>query len=149
MLKKILISNGLVILLIGSALTLVAQSNRGTERPNAVPKVAIPFSGEIQAVNLEIGSGQPSITIAAGAIQLAPYYVLQQSELLLDIGVFVEGECFESLSNPGTFLAFWISTGDENQLDLRDEFGRPLWAVTRGFGRGGGNGPRMGRGPCG
>jgi hypothetical protein len=154
MLEKVLILCGFLILLTGSVFTLVAQPNRGADRPNTVEKVASPFSGKIQAVNLEIGSGQPSIMIAAGTIQLGPYYFLQQSDLLLEIDTFVEGECFESLSNPGTFLAFWISNGDEeNLLELRDEYGRPLWAGSRGFGRGRGNGPmnggRMGRGFCG
>jgi hypothetical protein len=136
--------------LVGSVITLAVQPNRGSERPNVTPKDAVTFAGKIQEVDLGTGLAQPTIVVESKTIRLAPFYVLEQSDLLIEVGALVEGECFESLSSPGTFLGFWISNeNDDNHLELRDEFGRPFWATNRGFGRGRGAGSRMGGGRCG
>ncbi|MBI3949990.1 MAG: hypothetical protein HY314_06000 [Acidobacteria bacterium] len=138
-----LLNISIVALIIG-AVSFVATAqnpqNRGGNRPNATLTNIVSLEGVVESVNLRIGQGTPSFTLAKAngskvTVITGPYYILLENNFAINVGDQMVVRAFPSLFE-NTYVAVELknlTTGAA--LTLRDENGFPLW--TRGGGPGG------------
>lgn len=125
--------------------SIVAQQNRG-QRPGtgagqqqgagmATPVEVFNLTGSISEVNLGLGQGSPSVVVSGETFVLAPYSYLEEIGLTLEVGDTVTITYFESKVFEGQLIIVSITKG-ETLYSLRNEYGQPLWAGTRGRAQG-------------
>lgn len=136
------------LILVGS---VVAQRN--TVRPGSVPgREAAPkdiflVEGEITSLSLGIAQGSPSIVINdQDTIVLGSYNYLSEAGFGVESGDVISAQVFESIVHDGLLVAVSISS-PSGTIQIRDEFGQPLWKRSSGR-RLAPRGGRMGGAAC-
>lgn len=143
-----------ITLLMLVAVASVAAAGNGTGFA-ADPTQAFEVSGPVLAINAGSGSGMPMIsvddaTLGPVDVALGPVWFLQEAEFSAAVNDEVHLLAYPCATCAASAVAAWVenlTTGDN--VDLRDEDGRPLWTQRQnqrsgssrpGQGNGGDNG---------
>ncbi len=112
-------------------------------------KTIVTIEGPVEAVSLGIAQGSPSIVVNGTQIVLGPYSYIDAMGFAIEAGDQVRVEAFASLLYNDLLVAVSVENLTRGtSIQLRDEFGRPLWWSARG-GRAGRMGSSDRPGPCG